>query len=328
MTDAFPKLIPNMQEKNSATKSDISNLQDIEKGLFDSLEKGDAFLTTEQKNEIVNKINEVSQMRINLYNTLDKTVTFYDNNVNSVKTTLDEESKTLDIVERELSEAKKRLLLIEEEKNNKLRLVEINNYYSDKYSDQVDMLKTVVYTCIPIVILVLLNKYITMPRIVYITLLFVVLTIGCYVLSMQMYRYTLHDNMSYQERNWDFNINDKNLNNAGISLDPWGIGMGGITCSGTNCCDTIPGYAYNATANKCLPNQADSSVNQANSIAQNSSSVNGSMSDIAGDDSDYTNELFSQGSNAFNYLANESSQVSKAASSYFVNDTTTNPVTA
>ena len=47
----------------------------------------------------------------------------------------------------------KNLVLLQQERFNKLRMAEINDYYSDKYTTQTGVMKTIVYFCIPILIL-------------------------------------------------------------------------------------------------------------------------------------------------------------------------------
>ena len=44
--------------------------------------------------------------------------------------------------------------------NNKLKLVEINTYYGKSYNAHVDVMKTIVFTCLPILILaIFINEY-------------------------------------------------------------------------------------------------------------------------------------------------------------------------
>ena len=43
-------------------------------------------------------------------------------------------------------------------KNNKMRLVEINDYYGDKYAEHSQLMKIVIFTLIPVIILAILNK--------------------------------------------------------------------------------------------------------------------------------------------------------------------------
>jgi hypothetical protein len=135
-----------LNESNNQTVSNIKNLQEAELQLFVNLEKGiaDKSISLDNQKSIIQKINEISQMRINLYKNLNGQTGFYSDNITSSMGTLQQQKQTLYIVENELNEAKRRLVLIEEDKNNKLRLVEINTYYGDRYSDYAEMMKTIV----------------------------------------------------------------------------------------------------------------------------------------------------------------------------------------
>ena len=104
----------NTEERNAQTLTDIQGLQNIEKDLFTQLEDGmsDETLTPEQKESLMNKINEISQMRTNLYKNLNGMFSVYQNNVAASRDTLVEQSSAVDIVENELTEAKKRMKII------------------------------------------------------------------------------------------------------------------------------------------------------------------------------------------------------------------------
>ncbi len=103
-------------------------------------------------------MNQLSNMRINLYQTLSGVNNYYGNALRSSIGTLKEQTAAIAIVENELNQAKKRLQILESEKNNKIRLVEINEYYGEKYSEHATLMKIVIFTLIPIIILAILNS--------------------------------------------------------------------------------------------------------------------------------------------------------------------------
>ena len=110
-----------MSSKNSKnTINTDSQLPDVEENTG---------LTTEQQKKVIEKINNISKMRINLYQTLNSINSFFQNSLANSKGLLTEQTAAIDIVEKELNASKKRLQVLEEEKNNKIRLVEINNCY-------------------------------------------------------------------------------------------------------------------------------------------------------------------------------------------------------
>jgi len=146
---------------NQQTLIDIQDLQNIEKGLFSGLETAMAnnSLSPEQKNTVIQKINDVSQMRINLYKNISTFNNAFHDNVSSARNTLRDQTIAIEIVEKELNEAKRRLQLLNDEKANKLRLVEINEYYTEKYNFQAKIMKTIIFICIPIIVLGIFTRY-------------------------------------------------------------------------------------------------------------------------------------------------------------------------
>jgi hypothetical protein len=246
--------ISDVQDRNKQTLNDIQGLQTIEKDLFNNLEQGLASnsLTTEQKDKIVQKINEISQMRINLYQTMNNGYAFYNHNLSSTATTLTEQNSAIGIVENELNEAKRRMKIIEQEKNNKLRLVEINNYYGQQYSEQTQIMKTVIMICIPILILAILHNREFIPTGLFSILVIVIVVVGVIYLWRQVLYSFSHDNMNYQEYDWYFNKKnapsiDTNASSS-KSNDPWSTA--GIICVGQACCST--GNVYDSATNKCV----------------------------------------------------------------------------
>jgi len=127
-----------LQTVNSTTLSDIKKLQNIEMELIKSLETQNLQkqLTSDELTRSVNKINDISQMRINLYKSLNNLNKFYNSELDNSEYTLKQQTTAIKIVENELNESKKRLEIIKREKNNKIRIVEINNYFGEKYAQQ------------------------------------------------------------------------------------------------------------------------------------------------------------------------------------------------
>ena len=250
------KKYENIQERNAQTLTDIQNLQEIEQGLFVQLEQGtaDKSLNTEQKNALVQKINEISQIRINLYQNLNSMFSFFKENVSSVRDTLVEQNGAIEIVENELNQAKLRLSTIETEKENTLRLVQINTYYGDQYADHTSIMKSVILICIPIIILTILYNKDIISKLVYSILVVIIVVISAYYMWPQIVHLNAHDNMNYDEYTWKFNPTDTSLpppisTTASSATNPWAIGT--ATCIGQECCSSD--NVYNATTNQCEP---------------------------------------------------------------------------
>ena len=71
------------------------------------------------------------------------------------------------MIEHELNRAKRRLEILEEKKNNNIRMAQINTYYSDRYSEHADIMKIIIATLIPVIILALLHSRDLIPTSIY-----------------------------------------------------------------------------------------------------------------------------------------------------------------
>jgi len=167
------------QENNIQILNDIQSLQDIEQKLFNSLEENQN-LTAEQQKQIIQKINDISNMRINLYQTLNSMNNYFANSLTSSRNALAEQTTAIEIIEKELNNSKSKLHDLEEEKNNKIRLIEINNYYGEKYVEHGNLMKIIVCILLPILILSILNKKEILPNNIFYILVVIISIIGAF----------------------------------------------------------------------------------------------------------------------------------------------------
>jgi hypothetical protein len=243
-----------IEEGRAQTINNIAELQNIEKEYFSKLNNGIAqnSLSPQEKDNYVQKINEISQMRINLYKNLNGMYSFYHTNVSSTRNTIEEQSEAINIVENELNEAKLRMQKIEQEKDNKLRLVEINTYYGEQYSAHSTIMKIIIMICVPVLILtILLNKGI-LPNALYTVLVIIIVVVGVIYLWKYVLSAANRDNMNYQEYDWNFKPEDApSVDTDAAATDPWASSP--ATCEGQACCDDGYTYDSNPSVNKCVP---------------------------------------------------------------------------
>ena len=211
--------LPDIQQNNEQILNDIQSLQQMEQKLFNSLETNPN-LSTEEQQKMIEKMNQLSNMRINLYQTLSGVNNYFENAVNSSVGTLKEQAIAIEIVENELNRAKKRLEILEQERNNKIRLVEINTYFGDKYAEHSQLMKIVIFTLIPVIILAFINNKGFLPNNIYYILLVIISLIGAYFFWRRFASIIMRDNMNYQEYNWSFNP-DSVSTGSSTTTDPW-----------------------------------------------------------------------------------------------------------
>lgn len=240
-----------LQERNQQILNYISELQKQEKQLYDSLDNVN--LSPDQKREIINKINQISQTRINMYSGLKDMYSFYQRDVSASGTTLVQQMAAVDILENELNDAKIRLNLLQDEKNNTLRLVQINTYYGKRYNAHSRLMKIIVIMCIPLIILaVLANKGILPPNL-YVFTSGLIIVIGLVVIGYQLIDISNRSNMNWDEYNWHFDRENAETTTADATTsgNPWGSVS--LTCIGSACC--YEGTTYDETNNICVPNE-------------------------------------------------------------------------
>ena len=250
-----------INSNNEEILKDIKSLQNIEQDLFKTLETN-PFITLEEQKQILKKINSISQMRINLYQTLGDVNSLYKNTLVNSHETLRQETYAITIVEKQLNEAKKKLELLELDKNNKVRLIEINDYYGEKYSEHSTLMKYIIFMLVPIIVISFLFNKGFLPKFIFYILLIIITVIGSIFIIYCLLSIWRRHNMNYQEYLWSFNIKNapsvikktKGNINPWLSSDPLNIG----TCLGSNCC--TKGMNYDINLNQCVPNESSCSV--------------------------------------------------------------------
>ena len=304
------------QQNNEQLLNDIQSLQTMEQQIFNSLETNPN-LTTEQKKQMVDKMNQLSNMRINLYQTLSGVNNYYQNALSSSQGTLTEQSAAITIVENELNKAKKRLEFLEAEKNNKIRLVEINDYYGDKYAEHGALMKIVIFTLVPIIILAILNSKGILPTTIYLILLSIIAAIGGYFFWVRFGSIITRDSMNYQEYNWYFNADAAPTANSDDDTDPWASnGMG--TCIGDACCSD--GQTYDETLNQCISNSIVDSTSTSTTTSTTTSTKNNSNSRTKTTES-FINSVLIKGSDKYktDFTMNGDERVQPISSKSFIN---------
>jgi len=258
-------------QNNEQILNDIQKLQQFEQQLFNSLETNTSLSNTEQQ-KLISKINDLSNFRINLYQTLGGVNGFFNNALSSSLGTLKEQTVAIGIVESELNKAKKRLEILEEERNNKIRLVEINEYYGDKYQEHSQLMKIIIFMLVPIILFTVLKNKGILPQGVYIFLVIVVSFIGAVYLWRSYASIITRDNMNYDEYNWGFNPALAPTATATTSEDPWlSIGQLG-TCIGQACCSD--GQVYDSTSNQCVITTTTTNVSTSSTNTESFETIN------------------------------------------------------
>lgn len=249
-------ILPSISTNNEETLNYIQELQTIEQGIFTNLEQNGSSMTQAEQNQLLQQMNDISQMRINLYQSLSGLNSLFQNSLTNSRDTLDEQIVAIGIVEEQLNEAKSRLQLLEQEKNNNIRSIEINEYYAERYGMHTRLMKIIIFMLVPIIIFAILYNKGLLPKIIYLGLISVIAIIGFYFLFTTYSSMIRRDNMNYQEIDWNFNPNNVNTSttssnqvvDSSNNSDPWESSSSSV-CTGAACCNTYE--TFDASLNKC-----------------------------------------------------------------------------
>ena len=269
--------------------NDIQSLQDIEQQLFTNLEENQN-LSPEQQKQIIHKINDISNMRINLYQTLNNVNNIFENTLSDSRGTLYEQTSAIGIVEKELNNSKAKLQLLEEEKNNKIRLIEINNYFGEKYAEHSKLMKIVVCILFPILILAILNKKGFLSNKIYYFLVVIVAIIGSIFFWKTLFSIWYRDSMNYQEYDWYFNPNTAPANTTTNTTDPWAVTGNIGTCIGDACC--TDGMIWDASLNQCAIYSASATSSDTTTSGTTSATTSDTTTTTSDGFRNYTKESF------------------------------------
>ena len=207
---------------------DISNLQNLEQYLIRLLSNPN--LTEEEKDEIVTKIENLTQMRINLYKNL-KSINSFSTPVSN--NTVGDQQTAVDIMEDELNKLKRTLSESKQTRLNKIRMIEINNYYSSRYEEHASVLKTGIVFVLAFVVLFALKAKGFLPETVFTVLKYILVIATVYFLGSKVLSMWMRDSMNYDEYDWNFNPNTAPVSSTSTSKLSWnGIlsGLGFQTC--------------------------------------------------------------------------------------------------
>ena len=177
--------------------NNIVDLQKSEQALFKQLQSGSASmrLNKKEKDDIIQQIQNLVDARKNMFNDLKTNQEYYRSNVKVSHDILTQETDALEIVERELLRARNRIGIINDQRNNRLRLVEINRYFGDKYKHHTLILKYITLLFSLILIITYLYNQGFLPGWAFTTLFVLIGTVGLFYIIKEIWDAYSRDNM-------------------------------------------------------------------------------------------------------------------------------------
>jgi hypothetical protein len=222
--------------------------------IVESKSNNSASMSSKNVDSIVNRINQLSEVRMSLYKSLNYTYQSLQKSVNTSRTELVELLTVVSIVEDELNNAKIQLNQLYEIKHNKMRMVEINTYYGKRYKAQSSVMKLIIFVCVIILVLAILQKKSLLPESIANILLGIVIVIGGFFIIWRILDISRRDNMNFDEYNWYFNPEAQQKTPYDYTSPQVDINLPKIDCIGNACC--TDGMIYDAKIRKCIKSVA------------------------------------------------------------------------
>jgi DNA-binding transcriptional regulator GbsR (MarR family) len=243
--------------------NEISQLQKTEEQLYKVLTRNaesvalgkETTMTDSEITSITTQINSLTASRVNLYNALSQ---YYKQEVvleKSVKKSIDQQSETLKILERELNKSKQNLAKLEDDKYNQLKMIEINSYFSKQYDAHIKLMRLITIVGLCMLATLLLN-YFEPLKVASRPLFNIVLVIGVFLIIKVTIDMYLRRNDNYDEYSWFAapttadGVEEANTetNTSFISVD----GVNAPFCYGSSCCST--GTVWDDASSSCIIN--------------------------------------------------------------------------
>ena len=244
-----------IEDNYTNTLQNISNLQIAEKDLYTQLEilssNNSANKDLTLQNDIITKINYLSNTRVELFKNLALNYSSIKQNASNSKYDVIDQITVLKLVEDQLNKSKQYINSLELSNTNQMRMVEINSYYSKRYSRHTNLIKIIILISIIVLLVILLKKYSIISQDISNILISIILFVGLIVFTVNGYDLMRRNNMVYDEYDVltkpkisSSSSDNSTSKNASSSL---GLPLG---CINGNCCSS--NMIYNSEKNKCV----------------------------------------------------------------------------
>jgi len=189
-----------------------------------------------KQKKILANIEELQQIKASLYKNLSYSYAATQSRLVESRNVLVDETAVTGVINNELASTSNELHSIQDERYNKTRMAEINNYYSSKYEAQSEVVKTIVYFCIPILILGILMKKSIISQNIALSIIGVLGGIGIFIVFFQVIDIMRRDNMVFDEYDFAFNPDDTIVSSTSNDADQPSAANWTLSCEGESCC--------------------------------------------------------------------------------------------
>lgn len=240
-----------MAARSNAIIDNINNLQQIENELFTKLST-DTSLDPAARAEIVNQVNNLAKARGDLYNNMNDFSSQIETVAGERRNALVQNSVAVSVIQDQIKNSQQTLSGLEEDKSNKMRLVEINNYYGKKYEFQTEIMKIIILTCVPVLIISILLKKGFIPNMIATGLIIIVISVGLIVTGHKVIDLNKRNKFNFDQYDHPFNpyaVQTSKTENTNLSeINKMSFAT---SCLGPACC-TDGQTTWDQATRKCV----------------------------------------------------------------------------
>ena len=191
-----------MNARQQGIINNIARIQVIEKQLLGKL---DGAMDAEQRSEIVAQINDLAKARGDLYNNMNDFSSQLETVASERRNALVQNSVAVNVIRDQIENSSNTLDGLQQEKSNKMRLVEINNYYGKKYEFQTDIMKIIILTCVPVLVISILLKKGFIPNLIATGLIILIVAAGVIAVARKVMDLNRRNNFNFDQYDYPFN---------------------------------------------------------------------------------------------------------------------------
>jgi uncharacterized membrane protein YqaE (UPF0057 family) len=244
-----------MKSSTEELMDQLRQMQSEEESLYELLQ--DSKTPAKEKDDIIKRMNELSQQRIKLYHIVKDMHDDTDNGAKERKENLKAQLEAARIIEERLNETKRRANATKAVRGQQLRVVSINTYYGKKYQAYARIMRIIVFTCLPILAVYKAAEKGLVGDMIVNVVLMIALFFGGIGLFRSIADYTTRDPMNFDQYVWTFNADaaptaDETREEKADDIWNWDNGAKAAAspmCVGVACC--AEGMAYNEDLNQC-----------------------------------------------------------------------------
>lgn len=202
------------------------------------------------------RLTDANDLVTSLYSQAGNVNTSFSNDITAANQLIANANTVNTMITSETQLSNQRLQNINDERNNKLRLAQINTYYSKKYDAQSEIMKIIIMSCVIILILWYLktSELLPLPDIFFTILISLMIAISSIIIFYKVYYISIRDDNDFDQYN--FEIKQSNLPPIIVNPDVLSGSTGTFTNTAINCVANPTlccpkGFAFNASGLNC-----------------------------------------------------------------------------